>query len=107
MTNLADSVKAGVKGIHGAGEVIRGETLDAADRLFDNNNHPATIQNESKNQTIAEKGRQDIRNADETFAARAGYEQRTGPAGVNQAGVTRPNEQVGSEMGSSTTGGRY
>lgn len=70
MTKLTDNIKAGVKGVHGAGEVIRGEALDAADQLFDNNHHPATIHNESKNQAIAEKGRQDIRNADATFAAR-------------------------------------
>jgi hypothetical protein len=68
MSNIAENIKAGVKGIRGAGDVLRGEVLDTTDKIFDNPNHPTSVDRESKNRLTAEKGRQDIRNADETFA---------------------------------------
>ncbi|KFA61561.1 hypothetical protein S40285_04010 [Stachybotrys chlorohalonatus IBT 40285] len=70
MSKVTDNIKAGLKGIRGAGDVIRGEALDAADRAFDNPNHPANQANAGKNRTIAEQGRQDLRDADEAFARR-------------------------------------
>lgn len=64
-TKVADDIKAGLKGIRGAGEAIRGGTLEATDELFDNNpNHPETQTSKLENRSIMEKGKQDMKNAD-------------------------------------------
>lgn len=71
MSSLIDDVKSGIKGIHGAGEAIRGKTLEATDQVFDKNpTHPETVVKQQDNRNIAEKGKQDIRGADETLARR-------------------------------------
>ncbi|KAI5459138.1 hypothetical protein BGZ63DRAFT_447654 [Mariannaea sp. PMI_226] len=69
MAHLADDAKTALKGIRGAGDAIRGEMLDAADRAFERDpNHPTSIATNAKNQAIREKGKADVRNVDEMFA---------------------------------------
>lgn len=92
---MTDNIKTGLKGIRGAGDVIRGEALDAADRVFDNPNHPASQANTGKNRTIAERGRQDLRDADEAFARREW--ERKGVAPPSSA--AHPAAQPGTHSG--------
>lgn len=69
MSKLVDDVKSGLKGIRGAGDAVRGGVLEATDQAFEKNPHePETIAHEQKNRAIAEKGKQDIRGADEMIA---------------------------------------
>lgn len=64
-----DNVKAGLKGIRGAGDAIRGSAMEATDQAFDSQpNHPETRGSATKNHAIAEKGQQDLRHADEMLA---------------------------------------
>ncbi|KAF3055115.1 hypothetical protein GL218_07729 [Daldinia childiae] len=71
MSKLINDVKTGIKGIRGAGDAIRGEAMEVTDQVFDNNpNHPETQTAQTKNRTIAEKGKQDVKNVDNMFAQR-------------------------------------
>jgi hypothetical protein len=71
MSKLVDDVKSGLKGIRGAGDALRGEVLDATDQAFDTDpNHPKTLKKEADNKMIAEKGKQDMRGADNMIARR-------------------------------------
>lgn len=72
-SKIAQDIKAGIKGIHGAGEAIRGETLQATDELLDNSNkHTETETSKLKNEAIAEKGKRDYRNADDLIGKHHG-----------------------------------
>ncbi|ROV93567.1 hypothetical protein VMCG_08054 [Cytospora schulzeri] len=72
-SNIAQDIKAGLKGIRGAGEAVRGSTLEATDELFDNSpNHPATQASKLENRSIAEKGKQDLKGADAHIGQRHG-----------------------------------
>ena len=71
MTRLIDDVKSGIKGIRGAGEVIRGEALEAADRAFERDpHHPAVAASAAENRGISDQGRRDVKGMDEMFAKR-------------------------------------
>lgn len=65
-----DNVKAGLKGLRGAGDAARGSAMEAKDQTFaSKSNHPQTQNSASKNHaTAAEKGQQDLRHADEILA---------------------------------------
>lgn len=68
-SNTIKNVKAGLKGIRGAGDALRGKTMETTDQTFDSQpNHPETKSSSTKNRTIAEKGQQDVRYADEMLA---------------------------------------
>ncbi|KAM0426111.1 hypothetical protein ACHAPT_008742 [Fusarium lateritium] len=69
MSKIVDDVKSGLKGIRGAGDAIRGEVLQATDQAFEKNpDHPATVGSQAENEAIAQKGKRDMRGADEMFA---------------------------------------
>ncbi|KAI1841428.1 hypothetical protein JX265_001504 [Neoarthrinium moseri] len=69
MSNLGQDIKSGLKGIRGAGEAIRGTFNEAADQALDTNQkHPAAQESQLKNRGIAEKGKEDIRGADDMIA---------------------------------------
>ncbi|KAG7404907.1 hypothetical protein Forpe1208_v015372 [Fusarium oxysporum f. sp. rapae] len=71
MSKLVDDVKSGLKGIRGAGDALRGEVLDATDQAFDTNpQHPETLKDRVDNRKIAEKGKQDMHDADNMIARR-------------------------------------
>ncbi|KAI1445525.1 hypothetical protein F5Y02DRAFT_127701 [Annulohypoxylon stygium] len=70
MSKIVEDVKTGLKGIRGAGDVIRGDFLEATDQAFDNKNHTQTQASQSKNRAVADKGKQDLKNVDEMFARR-------------------------------------
>ncbi|RSL68792.1 hypothetical protein CEP53_002498 [Fusarium sp. AF-6] len=69
MSKLVDDVKSGLKGIRGAGDAIRGEVLKATDQAFEKNpDHPTTVESRTENEAITEKGKKDLRGADEMLA---------------------------------------
>ncbi|KAI9897244.1 hypothetical protein N3K66_008266 [Trichothecium roseum] len=71
MTRLMDDVKSGLKGIRGAGEVIRGEALEATDRAFERDpHHPAVAASTAENRGVSDQGRRDVKGMDEMFAKR-------------------------------------
>jgi hypothetical protein len=68
---IVEDIKTGLKGIRGAGDVLRGSAMEATDQAFDNNqNHPVTQASELKNQAIAQKGKNDWEAVDERLAVR-------------------------------------
>jgi hypothetical protein len=82
MSKIVDDVKSGLKGIRGAGDALRGGLMEATDDAFDNNNkHPITQANQAKNRAIAEKGKQDIRGADEMVARHEWQRKGVAPPG--------------------------
>jgi hypothetical protein len=84
MSKVAKDVKAGLKGIRGAGEAIRGDAMEAADELLDQNpNHPQTQVSQAKNEAIKEKGKEQLANADETIGHRHGTRSKTAAANAN------------------------
>ncbi|KAF4987716.1 hypothetical protein FGRMN_10212 [Fusarium graminum] len=96
MSKLVDDVKAGLKGIRGAGDALRGEVLDKTDQAFDTNpNHPETLKAQVDNKGIAEKGKQDMRGADDMIARREAEHRGVNPP----AGTERPNESLNREPG--------
>jgi hypothetical protein len=68
MPKAVDQFKAGLKGIRGAGDVLRGEFMEATDRLFEKKNKPKDPVTRSKHNAIIEKGAQDMRGAGGIFA---------------------------------------
>lgn len=69
MSKLVGDVKSGLKGIRGAGDAIRGEVLKATDQAFEKNpDHPTTVESRTENEGIAQKGKRDMRGADEMLA---------------------------------------
>ncbi|KAI1391761.1 uncharacterized protein F4822DRAFT_104893 [Hypoxylon trugodes] len=96
MSKIVEDVKTGIKGIRGVGDAIRGEVLDATDQAFDNKNHPETQSSQLKNRTIAEKGKQDVRNVDDMLARREwerkGVSDAERPASTHHSATTgEPN----------------
>ncbi|RBR25719.1 uncharacterized protein FIESC28_01472 [Fusarium coffeatum] len=71
MSKLVNDVKSGIKGIHGAGEALRGNVLEATDQAFHTDkNDPSTLKKETDNKIVAEKGKQDMKDFDNTLARR-------------------------------------
>ncbi|RSL76801.1 hypothetical protein CEP51_009637 [Fusarium floridanum] len=88
MSKLVDDVKSGLKGIRGAGDAIRGEVLKATDQAFERNpDHPTTVESRTENEAIAEKGKKDLRGADEMLARHE----------WKRKGVAPPTEGVAAE----------
>jgi hypothetical protein len=65
-SNIGNDIKGAVKGIHGAGEAIRGTFNQAVDATF---NEKA---GEAKNKAVAEKGINEVKAADQNVGARHG-----------------------------------
>ncbi|POS78822.1 hypothetical protein DHEL01_v202781 [Diaporthe helianthi] len=83
MSKIAKDVKAGLKGIHGAGEAIRGDAMEAADELLDQNpKHPEAQVSQTKNQAIKEKGKAQLESADGAIGHRHGTRSKTAAAPV-------------------------
>lgn len=74
MSNIAQDIKSGLKGIKGAGDAVRGSILQAGDELLDPKgaNHPDTAAAQAKNRTIAEQGAAEVKAADHDIGARHG-----------------------------------
>lgn len=73
MSSVVKDIKSGLKGVKGAGDVIRGSTMEAADELFDQGaNHPQTAASQTKNRALADKGAADAKMADRDIGARHG-----------------------------------
>ncbi|KAG5758078.1 hypothetical protein H9Q72_013792 [Fusarium xylarioides] len=88
MSKIIDDVKTGLKGIRGAGDALRGEVLDATDQAFDTDpKHPETLKDSADNRAIADKGKQDMRGADDMIARREWKKK-----GVEPLVGDRPNE---------------
>ncbi|OBS24477.1 hypothetical protein FPOA_05019 [Fusarium poae] len=101
MSKLVDDVKSGLKGIRGAGDALRGEVLNATDQAFDTDpNHPKTLNKEADSKVIAEKGKQDMRGADNMIARRE-WEHKgvEPPAHVGHREHERPNDGLNREPG--------
>ncbi|KAJ4212986.1 hypothetical protein FSOLCH5_013789 [Fusarium solani] len=93
MSKLVDDVKSGLKGIRGAGDAIRGEVLKATDQTFEKNpDHPATVESRTENEGIAEKGKRDLRGADEMLARHEW--KRKGVASPAQGAAASENQPV-------------
>lgn len=76
---IGEDIKAGIKGIHGAGEALRGSVNTAADQALDTNEkHPAAQQSQLKNASIAQKGKSDIAGADSMIARHEAKHRGTG-----------------------------
>ncbi|KAI1765665.1 hypothetical protein GGR53DRAFT_254138 [Hypoxylon sp. FL1150] len=78
-----------IKGIRGAGDTIRGEVMDATDRVFANKfNHKETEEAQAKNRALAQKGRQEMRDAD-LLIGRHDFDPKEEPAATaTPAGAT-------------------
>lgn len=90
-SNIAQDIKAGLKGIRGAGEAVRGSTLEATDELFDNDQkHTETQASKLQNQTIKEKGKQDLKGADGVIGGHHGVSSGGGQTVRGSAGTAAP-----------------
>ncbi|KAI6086444.1 hypothetical protein F4821DRAFT_259910 [Hypoxylon rubiginosum] len=82
MSKIVHDFITAIKGIRGAGDTIRGEVMDATDRVFDNKfNHKETEEAQAKNRALAEKGRQEMRDAD-LLIGRHDFDPKDEPATV-------------------------
>ncbi|KAI3391923.1 hypothetical protein diail_6625 [Diaporthe ilicicola] len=91
MSKIAEDVKAGLKGIRGAGEAVRGGAMEATDELLDQNpNHPQTQVSQTKNQAIKEKGMQQLASADDTIGRHHGTQSKTAGGSSLQGGTAAP-----------------
>lgn len=61
MPDIGKTIHDGIKGIHGAGEAIRGEINKTTNEVFGDKEQQA------ENQAIADKGFRDMKRADETI----------------------------------------
>ncbi|KAK7704334.1 hypothetical protein SLS64_008520 [Diaporthe eres] len=86
MSKVVDDVKAGLQGIRGAGEAVRGGAMEATDELLDRNpDHPQTRASETENQAIKEKGKQQLASADNTIGHHHGTRSKTAAAAAGTA----------------------
>ncbi|KAK7750181.1 hypothetical protein SLS62_007932 [Diatrype stigma] len=71
MSKIVDDVKSGLKAVRGAGDTLRGSAMEVTDQALDNSgNHPETVASQAKNHTLAEKGKRDMKIADEEVGLR-------------------------------------
>ncbi|KUI71499.1 hypothetical protein VM1G_07047 [Cytospora mali] len=104
-TKVAQDIKAGLKGIRGAGEAIRGGTLEATDELFDNSpNHPETQASKLENRSIMEKGKQDLRGADNAIGQRHGV---AAAGGASAAQTVRGSQGTAAPAATGRAGEEY
>lgn len=66
MSHIVDDVKSGLKGIRGAGDVVRGSLMEATDNTFEPEG--TVVPQQNKNAAVKEKGKQDIKGADEMIS---------------------------------------
>jgi hypothetical protein len=96
MSKTIDDVKAGVKGVRGMGDVLRGEMMGATDKVFESSGskpgHEADVRSQAKHQAIKDKGRQDIQGMDDMFARREWSRKGARPAG--EGGLEREEVPV-------------
>lgn len=114
MSNIAQDIKSGLKGIKGAGDAVRGSVLQAGDEIFDpkGSNHPDTAAAHAKNRAIAEKGAAEARAADNDIGARHGPGSKNtatshavgGQTGVGSTGTTGMGSTTGTAAPTSTHG---
>ncbi|PSR85581.1 hypothetical protein BD289DRAFT_453278 [Coniella lustricola] len=96
MSKIVEDVRSGLKGIKGAGDAIRGSTMQATDELFDQgSNHPQTAASTEKNRALAEKGMQDARLADQSIGSRHGPAAKAGTTTTTGATNTNVNTNAG------------
>lgn len=96
MSKVADDVKAGLKGIRGAGEAVRGGAMEATDELLDRNpDHPQARASETENQAIKEKGKRQLASADNTIGHHHGTRSKTAAANAAAARGGEPPAGVG------------
>lgn len=74
-SSIGEQIKSGLKGIHGAGEAIRGTFNETVDHTFDEREGVA------KNHAIAEKGIADVKAADDKVGHHHGVK-TTNPSGA-------------------------
>lgn len=73
MSNLAQDIKSGLKGLQGAGDAIRGKALALGDELDPKGaDHPDTVAAHAKNRALADKGAAEVKAADGDIGARHG-----------------------------------
>ncbi|KXJ90458.1 hypothetical protein Micbo1qcDRAFT_70698 [Microdochium bolleyi] len=121
MSPIVNNIKTGLKGLKGAGDVIRGTALQAADDFLDSDpNHPKTAAKHEKNRMITEQGKAQVRDVDYLIGRRerakapdaAPYNEPTtapvpaGPeTGKHGGGTGVVNQEAG--VAGATTGGLY
>ncbi|EMR68731.1 hypothetical protein UCREL1_4248 [Eutypa lata UCREL1] len=82
MSKIVGDVKSGIKAVRGAGDTIRGTAMEVTDQALDSNsNHPDTVASQAKNRSITEKGKQDMKIADEEVGLREREKANRGVAG--------------------------
>ena len=100
MSKLVEDVKSGLKGVRGAGDAIRGSVLEATDQAFEKNPHdPDSVAHQQQNHAITEKGKQDIRGADEMIARREWEREGVNPPGSIGTTENRHTEMKGAGPG--------
>lgn len=79
--SIGDQIRSGLKGIHGAGEAIRGTAMEEVDKAFDPKS--SSKAGPSRNQDIADKGVADVKAADNNLGHNHGV--NTGSATTTTA----------------------
>lgn len=96
MSKIIDDVKAGVKGVRGMGDVLRGEMMGRTDKVFESRaskpGHEADVRSQAKHQAISDKGRQDVQGMDDMFARREWSRKGARPTG--EGGLEREEVPV-------------
>lgn len=76
---IGQDIKTSLKGIHGAGEALRGSVNNAADQALDTNEkHTSAQQSQLKNESITQKGKSDLAGVDNMLARHEAKHQVTG-----------------------------
>lgn len=86
MSKIVQDVKSSLTGIRGAGDALRGEMMEATDQAFEKNPHdPAAQESRAENRGVLEKGKRDMRGADEMFARHEWKHKAADEAGRREA----------------------
>lgn len=107
MSKITDDIRAGLKGIRGAGDVIRGKAMEAADNLFDPKTHETeTNASKARNRALADQGVQDIKDADRVITGKqktdADAESTTSGTNAAPGPVVAIEDVPRTDVGSST-----
>lgn len=105
--SIGDQIRSGLKGIHGAGEAIRGTAMEEVDKALDPKSSSRV--GASENQAVAEKGKADMKVADDTLGHNHGVHSgaaNTAPATSDGAHSTAPGNigSTGSAIGTGPGG---